>query len=191
MIRRVFLSLTAILCLSSLKNVIGIPIWNSGVTVGQIRRMNNELAFPSSRLPQKWKKSRKMPLAMAIPGYGVVEQVTVGGFQNFLSIYNNVITARILLSWFPQAQGVAILQPVFQITDPYLNLFRGLIPPVFGLDLSPLLAFFALSVAGQATAAVGHEIPDEMKRLQQNTNKAFRGSMGKVRSAFALRPPKY
>jgi hypothetical protein len=64
--------------------------------------------------------------AMAIPGYGVTEQVFVGGFQNFLSIYNLVITARILLSWFPQAQGVAVLQPVFAITDPYLNLFRGL-----------------------------------------------------------------
>lgn len=64
--------------------------------------------------------------AMAIPGYGVAEQVFVGGFQTFLSIYNLVITGRILLSWFPQAQGVAILQPVFAITDPYLNLFRGL-----------------------------------------------------------------
>lgn len=63
---------------------------------------------------------------MAIPGYGVAEQVFVGGFQNFLSIYNLVITARILLSWFPQAQGVAVLQPVYAITDPYLNLFRGL-----------------------------------------------------------------
>jgi YggT family protein len=64
--------------------------------------------------------------AMAIPGYGIAEQVFVGGFQNFLSIYNLVITARILLSWFPQAQGVALLQPVYAITDPYLNLFRGL-----------------------------------------------------------------
>jgi hypothetical protein len=64
--------------------------------------------------------------AMAIPGYGIAEQVFVGGFQNFLSIYNLVITARILLSWFPQAQGVAVLQPVYAITDPYLNLFRGL-----------------------------------------------------------------
>jgi len=64
------------------------------------------------------------PLAMAIPGNGIAEQVVVGGFGNFLAIYNTVITARILLSWFPQAAGVAALQPVYQITDPYLNLFR-------------------------------------------------------------------
>ena len=101
--------------------------------------------------------------AMAIPGYGVTEQIFVGGFMNFLSIYNIVITARVLLSWFPQAQGIAVLQPVYQITDPYLNLFRGIIPPVFGLDLSPLLAFFLLNVLTNVTAAVGSEITPEQR----------------------------
>lgn len=100
------------------------------------------------------------PLAMAIPGYGVAEQIFVGGFANFLQIYNYVITARILLSWFPQAQGVAALQPVFAITDPYLNLFRGIIPPIFGLDLSPILAFVTLNLLTSSTAAVGHELPE-------------------------------
>mmetsp|Transcript_23574 Transcript_23574/g.65591 ORF Transcript_23574/g.65591 Transcript_23574/m.65591 type:complete len:214 (-) Transcript_23574:211-852(-) len=116
--------------------------------------------------------------AMAIPGYGIAEQVFVGGFSNFLSIYNLVITGRILLSWFPQAQGVAILQPIFQITDPYLNLFRGLIPPVFGLDLSPILAFFLLNVLTNATAAVGYdettaELMKSKLRKQQQLKSAF------------------
>ncbi len=71
--------------------------------------------------------------AMAIPGYGVVEQVFVGGFSNFLSIYNIIITVRILLSWFPQAQGIPALQPVFIITDPFLNLFRGVLPTFGGM----------------------------------------------------------
>jgi uncharacterized protein YggT (Ycf19 family) len=94
--------------------------------------------------------------------------VFVGGFGNFLSIYNLIITARILLSWFPQAQGVALLQPVYAITDPYLNIFRGLIPPIFGLDLSPILAFFLLSTLTNVTAAVGAEVPPQMnKKLQQ------------------------
>jgi YggT family protein len=34
------------------------------------------------------------------------------------------------------------------ITDPYLNVFRGLIPPLGGLDLSALVAFFALQIGG-------------------------------------------
>jgi uncharacterized protein YggT (Ycf19 family) len=108
--------------------------------------------------------------AMAIPGYGIAEQVFVGGFMNFLSIYNIVITGRVLLSWFPAAQGVAILQPVFAITDPYLNLFRGLIPPVFGLDLSPLLAFFLLSALTNATAALGAEMTPEMQKKLRKHN---------------------
>ena len=102
--------------------------------------------------------------AMAIPGYGVTEQIFVGGFMNFLSLYNLIITARILLSWFPQAQGIGALQPVYAITDPFLNLFRGIIPPVFGLDLSPILAFVLLNVLTNATAAVGAEIPPELKK---------------------------
>merc|ERR1712038_82660 len=100
---------------------------------------------------------------MAIPGYGIAEQVFVGGFLNFLQIYNYIITARILLSWFPQAQGVGALQPVFAITDPYLNLFRGIIPPIFGLDLSPILAFVTLNLLSSSTAAVGHDLPQGLE----------------------------
>ena len=81
-----------------------------------------------------------------------------------LQQYNLIITGRILLSWFPQAQGVAALQPIFAITDPFLNLFRGVIPPLFGLDFSPILAFFLLNVLTNATAAVGCELTPEMSR---------------------------
>jgi YggT family protein len=57
-------------------------------------------------------------------------------------------------------QGVSFLQPVYTITDPYLNLFRGLIPPLGGLDLSPIVAFFTLNVLSSTTASIGCEIPD-------------------------------
>jgi YggT family protein len=110
---------------------------------------------------------------MAIPGYGIAEQVFVGGFGNFLSVYNLIITARILLSWFPQAQGVAALAPLYQITDPFLNLFRGVIPPIMGLDLSPLAAFFLLNVLTNATAAVGAEITPEMRKKMEKAYKPF------------------
>jgi len=122
--------------------------------------------------------SRSDIAAMAIPGYGVAEEVFVGGFANFLGIYNFLITARILLSWFPQAQGVGALQPLFSVTDPFLNLFRGVIPPVFGLDLSPIAAFFLLNLLTNATAAVGCEIPDEVRKQLENGN----------RSSFQQRP---
>lgn len=78
------------------------------------------------------------------------------------AIYNFLITARVLLSWFPQAQSIGALQPVFQLTDPYLNLFRGLIPPIGGLDLSVLPAFFLLNFAQSAAPALGAEVPKHL-----------------------------
>ena len=108
--------------------------------------------------------------AMAIPGYGVVEQVFVGGFSNFLSVYNLLVTGRILLSWIPQAQGVGFLQPLYQVTDPFLGLFRGVIPPIGGLDLSPILAFFFLSFLGNVTTAVGAEIPEHMRQKLEKSH---------------------
>jgi YggT family protein len=146
------LLLAAVIAISSVSGM-SVPARNSNVLKMQ-RREGSALSKP---LPASGRN--REPMAMAIPGYGLTEQIFVGGFSNFIQAYNLVITGRVLLSWFPQAQSVGILQPVFAITDPYLNLFRGVIPPIFGFDLSPLLAFFALNVAGQATAAVGMEPP--------------------------------
>jgi len=65
-----------------------------------------------------------------------------------LSIYTLVLLVRVLLSWFPNLDwSNPILSSVSAITDPYLNAFRGLIPPVGGLDLSSLVAFLALQLA--------------------------------------------
>lgn len=142
------------------------PTWTLSSTSQQIQK--------DQRYELRWMLKKRTAAAavlsgktaMAIPGYGVPEQIFVGGFYNFLNIYNLVITARILLSWFPQAQGIGFLQPVYAITDPYLNIFRGIIPPLFGLDFSPLLAFFLLSALTNATVAIGAEIPN--KEINKN-----------------------
>jgi YggT family protein len=67
--------------------------------------------------------------------------------QNFLNIYLILLVVRVLLTWFQSAswaeQIMSFLSP---ITDPYLNLFRSIIPPLGGMDLSPILAFFALQL---------------------------------------------
>ncbi|MBD2343664.1 YggT family protein [Anabaena subtropica] len=65
----------------------------------------------------------------------------------FISIYSYLLIIRVLLTWFPQInwynQPFAALS---QITDPYLNLFRSIIPPLGGMDFSPILAFVVLNV---------------------------------------------
>jgi YggT family protein len=50
-------------------------------------------------------------------------------------------------SWFPDYQTHHFVRFVAFYTDPYLNLFRRLLPPLGGvLDISPILAFFALKI---------------------------------------------
>ena len=63
-------------------------------------------------------------------------------------LYNVALIGRILLTWFPQAPE-AIVRPLATVVDPYLNLFRGIIPPLGGIDLSPILAFVTLDVSGR------------------------------------------
>lgn len=68
----------------------------------------------------------------------------------FLNIYLGLIICRVLLTWFPQINWS---DPPFsilsQLTDPYLNLFRSIIPPLGGMDFSPLIALVLLQFALQ------------------------------------------
>tara|TARA_Y100001968_G_scaffold267427_1_gene257374 strand:+ start:85 stop:378 length:294 start_codon:yes stop_codon:yes gene_type:complete len=64
-----------------------------------------------------------------------------------LQIYSLVLILRVLLSWFPNLDwSNPVLTSVSSITDPYLNAFRGIIPPIGGLDLSAILAFIILNL---------------------------------------------
>ena len=62
--------------------------------------------------------------------------------------YTLLIAARIIGGWFPRVAFQPWMIFVSRLTDPYLNLFRRLVPPIGGrLDLSPMLAFLGLNVA--------------------------------------------
>ena len=63
-----------------------------------------------------------------------------------------------LLTWFPNPPQ-AIVGPLSTVVDPYLNLFRGLLPPLGQIDLSPILAFVVLDLCSNAAAALPCEMP--------------------------------
>ena len=60
--------------------------------------------------------------------------------------YYLLLIIRIFLTWIPNIDWNS--QPfdfMRSLTDPFLNIFRGIIPPIGGmLDISPIIAFFAL-----------------------------------------------
>jgi len=64
-----------------------------------------------------------------------------------LSLYYALLIIRILLTWFPGIDwSNGILSALTSITDPYLNIFRGIIPPIGGFDISSLLALILYQV---------------------------------------------
>ena len=64
-----------------------------------------------------------------------------------LSLYYFLLIIRILLTWFPGIDwSNEILSALTSITDPYLNIFRGIIPPIGGFDISSLLTVLLFQV---------------------------------------------
>jgi YggT family protein len=82
-------------------------------------------------------------------------ELVTNTLANFLNIYLLLIVIRILLTWFPTVdwmnQVASFLSP---ITDPYLNIFRAFIPPLGGLDLSPILAILVLQIVAQLFSSI-------------------------------------
>lgn len=73
-------------------------------------------------------------------------------------IYTLMIIAKIVIGWVVTARGSlpywgplrAVTNFIEESVDPYLNIFRGLIPPIGGgrmaLDLTPIIALVVLGL---------------------------------------------
>jgi YggT family protein len=77
-------------------------------------------------------------------------------------VYFILIFIRILLSWIPRMPYRPWLRAsvdfVHQVVDPYLNIFRRVLPPIggggFALDISPILAIIVLSIVWRVVVAL-------------------------------------
>lgn len=60
--------------------------------------------------------------------------------------YGFVIVIYVLLSWFPMGGIIEeIRNALGKICDPFLNLFKRLIPPIGGMvDITPIIALLVL-----------------------------------------------
>ena len=64
-----------------------------------------------------------------------------------LEIYSYALIAYIFMSWFPGSRDTAIGKFLTKISEPFLEPFRKIIPPLGMMDLSPLAAIFVLFLA--------------------------------------------
>jgi YggT family protein len=60
--------------------------------------------------------------------------------------YTFMLLTRVIGSWFPSFAQSRFMQFIAYYTDPYLNLFRKIIPPIGMIDISPMFAFFSLQL---------------------------------------------
>jgi YggT family protein len=61
------------------------------------------------------------------------------------AIVQLAIFARVILSWIPMKPGSWIVRWTWKLSEPVLGPLRKVIPPIGMMDITPLVAYFALS----------------------------------------------
>jgi YggT family protein len=85
-------------------------------------------------------------------------QGTIAAFIHvFLYVYIALLFAYVLTTWLqlPYSSGLGKVQRfLYDVCDPYLRLFRRVVPPIGPLDLSPMVAMIVLIVIDIAVSRV-------------------------------------
>ncbi len=85
----------------------------------------------------------------------------VTSVQNFVEVFTLVyfllLFAYILLSWIRLPYSIwlnRIQRFLYDVCEPYLRIFRRILPPFGPLDLSPIVAIFTLWIASQVIVSI-------------------------------------
>lgn len=71
--------------------------------------------------------------------YGIV--------SSLVEFYSLLIFGYILLSWFPVTGLLAdVRRTLATLVEPYLSIFRRIIPPIGMIDISPIVAILVLNM---------------------------------------------
>ena len=77
--------------------------------------------------------------------------------QVFVWVYVLLIFADVLMSWIrlPYSIWLSRIQRfLYDVCEPYLRLFRRILPPLGPLDLSPMIAVIVLFIAGRVAVSL-------------------------------------
>lgn len=89
---------------------------------------------------------------LTLNAYSIAQLVST-----LVNFYEMLILIYILLMWFPIREGSLVhdIGLVLQsLCEPFLGFFRSFIPPVGGLDFSPVIAVIALNLVAQLVIGI-------------------------------------
>ena len=91
---------------------------------------------------------------MLIPIWFVQPLNSFGSILNYLlsvafDLYGLALFVRVLFSWVRVPYTSPVTRFVWEITEPVLGLIRSVMPPLPGIDISPVIAFFLLRLLQQ------------------------------------------
>ena len=73
------------------------------------------------------------------------------------NFYSTLIVVYCIMSWFPMRPG-GLADDIRSVLDticgPWLNLFRRFIPPMGGVDFSPIVAILALTAVERILVSI-------------------------------------
>ncbi len=67
-----------------------------------------------------------------------------------IGLYKIVLLVRIILTWIPHNPQNPAATFLYKITEPILEPVRRIIPSIGGIDISPIIVFFALGFIQRA-----------------------------------------
>jgi YggT family protein len=65
---------------------------------------------------------------------------------NLIDLYSLVVLVAVILSWIPMDRRHPLVAITNALTEPVLAPIRNLLPPMGGLDLSPMVVLFGLQL---------------------------------------------
>ncbi len=79
-----------------------------------------------------------------------------------LDIYMWIIIAEVVISWLiifdvinvRNAKAQSLISLIKRLTDPVMKPIRNFVPPVAGLDLSPIIVIFGIMLAQQLVVGI-------------------------------------
>jgi YggT family protein len=66
-----------------------------------------------------------------------------------IDVYSLIVLAAVIASWLPIDRRAPLLTLLSRLTEPALAPIRRVVPPIGGLDLSPMVLLLALQLLKQ------------------------------------------